>query len=97
MVNTRSMAAQHDLANGVDRLEASVSDGARPKTLRVDMLERKIQGLTTNVQFLMEQNREIILELRGRRGALGDGDAGQLGSHNPPNQSQDQIHEDESA
>lgn len=38
-----------------------------------------------------------MLELRGWRGAPGDEDAEQLGSHIPPNQSQDQIHEDESA
>lgn len=45
----------------------------------------------------MEQNREIIWELRGRRGALGDGDARRPKSHIPPSRSQDQIHKDESA
>lgn len=45
----------------------------------------------------MEQNREIIWELRGQRGASGDGDARRPGSHIPLDQSQDQIHEDESA
>lgn len=42
MINTRSMVAQHDLANGVDGLEAFVFYRARPKTSRVNMLERKI-------------------------------------------------------
>lgn len=54
MVNNRSMVAQQDHINGVDRLETSVSNGARPPTLMVDTLERKIQGIMTNVQLLME-------------------------------------------
>lgn len=29
MVNTRSMAAQHNHVNGVDKLEASIFDGVR--------------------------------------------------------------------
>lgn len=67
MVNTRSMAAQQDHDNGVNRPGASISDGARPETPRVGAFERKIQGLTKDVQLLMEQNREIIIELRERR------------------------------
>lgn len=54
MVETRSMAAQHDQSNGVDGLETFVSNEARPKTPRVNMFEQKIQGLTTNIQLLME-------------------------------------------
>lgn len=65
MVKTRSIAAQHDHINGIDRLETSIFDRACPPTPRVDALERKIQGLTANIQLLMEQNQEIILELRG--------------------------------
>lgn len=56
MVNTRLMAAQHNHINGVNGLEASISDRAHPETPKVNMLERKIQGLTTNIQLLMEQN-----------------------------------------
>lgn len=95
IVETRSMAAQHDQVNGVDGLENSVSDGERPETHRLNVLERKIQELMTNMQ-LLEQNREIILKQRGRRSALSDGDAGQLGSHAPLVWSHDQVHEDES-
>lgn len=40
---------KHDLANGVDWLEAFVFYGACPENPRVNMLEQKIQGLTTNV------------------------------------------------
>lgn len=65
MVKTRLMVAQQDQGVGIDKLETFVSDGACPKTLRVDMHEQRIQGLTVNVQLLMEQNREIIQELRG--------------------------------
>lgn len=42
MVETRTMAAQHDQGAGVDGLETSISDGVRPETPRVDVLERKI-------------------------------------------------------
>lgn len=42
IVETKSMAAQHDHVNGVDGLEASVFDGAHPGTPRVDVIERKI-------------------------------------------------------
>lgn len=98
MVNTRSMAAQQDHTNGVHGLEASISDGTRPKTPRDDVFERKIQGLTTDVQLLMEQNREIILELRGQREVLGGGDMERPGSHVPLNQGHDRVlHEEESA
>lgn len=83
MVNTKSMAAHQDQVNGVDGLEASVSNEARPETPRMNVLERKIQGLTANMRLLMEQNREIILELRGRRSASGDGNTGQPRSHTP--------------
>lgn len=65
MVTTRSTTAQHEEGAGINGQEASVSDGARPETQRVVVLEQKIQGLTTSVQLLMEQNREIIQELRG--------------------------------
>lgn len=54
MVETISMVTQHNQANGVDGLETSVSDGARPETPKVDALEWKIQGLMVNVQLLME-------------------------------------------
>lgn len=97
MVNNRSMAAQHNHTNAVGVLETSVSDGAHLGTPKVDILKRKIQDWTANMQLLMEQNREIMLELRGRRSTPSDGDAGQLGSHVPSGRSQDQVREDESA
>lgn len=84
MVETRSMAAQHDQVYGVDGLETSISDGACLETLKVNVLKRKIQGLTMNMQLLMKQKYEIILELRGRRTAPGDGDTGRSVSNPKP-------------
>lgn len=54
MVNTRSMVAQQDHDNGVNVPKASVSNGACSETPRVGVLERKIQGLTMDVQLLMK-------------------------------------------
>lgn len=81
MVNTRSMAAQLDHDNEVDGPRTSVSDRAHPETPRFGALERRIQGLTTDVQLLMEQNREIIMELRGRSEMSEDVSIGQTRPH----------------
>lgn len=43
----------------------------------------------------MEQNREIILELRGQRTAPGNDDTGWPVSNTPPSQSHNQGHEDD--
>lgn len=83
MVKTRSMAVQYNKSAIITGQEASVSDGACPETSRVIVLEQKIHGLTTSVQLLMEQNQEIMQELRGRRGTTGDYDMRWLGPHVP--------------
>lgn len=92
------MAAQQDHNNGVHGPEASISDEEHPKTPRVGTLKQRIQGLTTDVQLLMEQNREIILELRSRRKMLGARSMERPGLHGPPSQDHDRaLHEEESA
>lgn len=50
MVETKSMATQHDQAVGAKGLETSVSDEAHPETPRVDVLKQRLQGLMASVQ-----------------------------------------------
>lgn len=48
------MAAQHDPDFGAEEVEASVPDGVCSGTPRVEVLERRLQGLTVNMLLLME-------------------------------------------
>lgn len=95
MVETRLMVAQHDQGARAEGLEASVSDAAHPETIRVDVLEQRLQGLTANMQLLMEQNWEIIQELWGWPEAPDSDDTTRRGSRVPPAESYDWGKEDE--